>query len=70
MTTESFRGKAVTIKSTGEKGIIQSFSHRRNGSGALSVRYVVQVENDGTLYECMPHEVTIIHEPPMMGMSY
>lgn len=70
MNTETYRGKAVTIKSTGEKGIIEALSHRRSGAGSLSVRFIVKVNDSDTRYECMPHEVTIEQEPPMMGMSY
>ncbi len=70
MSTESFRGKAVTIRSTDEKGIIQDISRRKNGQGALAIRYIVKINDSDTIYECMPHEVKFNEEAPMMGMSY
>lgn len=70
MNTESYRGKSVTVKSTGEKGIIQALAHRRSGIGALSARFIVKINDSDVTYECMPHEVTIDQEAPMMGMSY
>jgi hypothetical protein len=62
MNTESYRGKTVTIKSTGEKGIIEALTHRRSGIGALSARFIVKLNDSEVRYECMPHEVTIEQE--------
>ena len=68
--SEKFVGRGATIKSTGEVGKITNVSPRRSGTGAMSIRYIVAVPGVDRPYECMPHEITIDEEAPMMGMSF
>lgn len=57
MSSEHFIGKPVVVRSTDEKGKITEILRRRGGGGALSVRYIVKLDDSDTRYEVMPHEI-------------
>ena len=59
MNFDQYKGKSVTIKSTGAQGTIVAVRLKKGSGGGMSARMIV-IDIEGKEHELMPHELIIL----------